>query len=172
MFVSGVTPASTKYTGHLSRLPRFMASKQPVVKKARDSLHILLLQTIHRGAYLMRMEIALKDKRPRVANLASYSAAKASSLIPHSSHQILCQSAPAPPFLCDQWWMPSMKQCRDRLCLQKPMNNSTARRNLYWARNYYFPWIAWNWVKKIAFTCFCGWKNRKLITQFHATHNK
>ena len=103
MFISGVTPASTKYTGHLSRLPRFMASKQPVVKKGARFLAYLTPSNYSQvripHAY---MAIELKDKRPRDANLASNSAAKASSLIPHSSHQILCQSAPAPPFHGDQ----------------------------------------------------------------------
>ena len=30
---------------------------------------------------------------------------------------------------------------------------------LYWARNFFFPWVAWNWVKKIALTCLL-WVNK------------
>ena len=32
----------------------------------------------------------------------------------------------------------------------------------YWARNYYLLWVAWNWVKKIAFTCLL-WVNKPQI---------
>ena len=32
----------------------------------------------------------------------------------------------------------------------------------YWAQNYFFPWVAWNWVKKIAFTCLL-WVNKPQI---------
>ena len=35
-------------------------------------------------------------------------------------------------------------------------------RGYYWARNYYLLWVAWNWVKKIAFSCLL-WVNKMQI---------
>ena len=44
--------------------------------------------------------------------------------------------------------------------------------NHYWGRKYSFPWVAWNWVINLRFVHLQQAGERKLITQFHATHGK
>ena len=39
-------------------------------------------------------------------------------------------------------------------------------------RNYYFPWVAWNWVINLRFVLPQKAGERKFFTQFHATHDK
>ena len=43
---------------------------------------------------------------------------------------------------------------------------------LYWGRKYSFPWVAWKWVINLRFVHLLQAEERKLITQFHATHGK
>ena len=42
----------------------------------------------------------------------------------------------------------------------------------YWAWIYYFPSVAWNWVKKLRLSAGNGEQNTNFITQFHATDGK
>ena len=74
-------------------------------------------------------------------------------------------------------WFPSARlseqeNTRDGLSGRGGRGRVTHEWCTYWARNYYFPWVAWNWVKKLRSPVFCGWTNPKLITQFHATNGK
>ena len=57
-----------------------------------------------------------------------------------------------------------------KYCSQRRLNEW--KYYLYWARNYYLLWVAWNWVINLRFVHPQKAAERNFFTQFHATHNK
>ena len=62
-----------------------------------------------------------------------------------------------------------MRQWAEQAWWNPPLMTSTLignrrvyKNHLYWAQNYYFPWVAWNLVKKIVFICL-QWVNKLQI---------
>ena len=56
--------------------------------------------------------------------------------------------------------------------MSRSRRSSPKLQKLYWGRKYSFPWVAWNWVINLRFVHLLQAGERKLITQFHATHGK